>query len=363
MSRLRHWKIHEGKAVKMVELCMSSAMASIVASKVPLDDAVLRFLASKKTSTANTYRAAFEKHFIPFLRQFEFQGRHFSTFKEVVSAVKHDMSIDDTQLLDEAVFGGFVKFLTAEQLAPKGIVNRVCAVQSAFKFWKCPVSTKGFNLPDAEAETESYDWNIPMFEKFNALLRTPRYRAFDAFLFQSGLGSQDVLCRKYSDIKEQFEAGKVLIGFKLTRGKTKVKHHTCIGPATIQLLKIYFNDEYGEGKTPQPEELIFPMSRRPVDDIYADRAHKLIGTWPYNNPMGPHSRRKFFRKQLVKVGKCPSEFAEHFMGHKLQDIKQIYSTMDVQSWIEVYEEYAAPNLHFQILDYETVKKSLKAKVK
>jgi len=99
---------------------------------------------------------------------------------------------------------------------------------------------EGFNLPDAEAETESYDWNIPMFEKFNALLRTPRYRAFDAFLFQSGLGSQDVLCRKYNEIKDSFEAGKSVIGFKLTRGKTKVKHHACIGPEAIQLLKAYF---------------------------------------------------------------------------------------------------------------------------
>ena len=127
----------------------------IVASKVPLDDALERFLASKKTSTSNTYRTAFTSHFLPFLKEFEFQGRRFSTFKEVVSAVKHDMSlpIDETQLLDVAVFDGFVKYLEAKKLAPKGIVNRVGAVQSAFKMWKCPISTKDFNLPDAEAET------------------------------------------------------------------------------------------------------------------------------------------------------------------------------------------------------------------
>jgi integrase len=355
------WKKQEGKALKMVEIMAPT----IIASKVILDDALERFLASKKPSTSNTYRTAFTSHFIPFLGQFEFKGRRFSTFKEVVSAVKNDMSlpIDEIQLLDVAVFDGFGQYLKAKKLAPKGIVNRVGAVQSAFKFWKCPISTKDFNLPDAEAETESYDWNIPMFEKFNALLRTPRYRALDAFLFQSGLGSQDVLCRKYGEIKKQFEDGAMPIGFKLTRGKTRVKHHACIGPETIQLLRAYFDDEYGIGINPDSEAKIFPMSRRPVDDIYADRAHKLIGSWPFNNPMGPHSRRKFFRKQLVKVGKCPSEYAEHFMGHKLKDIQNIYSEMDVASWCEIYKEYGVPNLHFQILDYEKVKKELKLDAK
>jgi len=47
------------------------------------------------------------------------------------------------------------------------------------------------------------------------------------------------------------------------------------------------------------------------------------------------------------------------MGHKLKDIQQTYSEMDVASWVEIYVEYGVPNLHFNILDYNQVKKALK----
>jgi integrase len=334
-------------------------------SKAHMDYSVERFLTGCKPSTASTYRCTIEKHFIPFLDDFEFQGRRFYTFKEVIDAISLDQALPVGQkvLLDREIVCAFGKYLEAKKQAPKSIVNRVGAIQSAAKFWGVTMTTRYTNLPDAEAQTESYDWTIPMIEKFNALLRTPKYRCLDAFLFQSGLGISDVLCRKWSEIKADYEAG-ITPCFKVTRGKTGVKHHTCIAKETTQLMKIYFDDKFGKGKTPEPDQRIFDLGRRPVDDIYANRAHMLIGSWPFNNPMGCHTKRKAFRNMVVGQGNCPSEYAEYYMGHELgADIKKTYSTRSVDGWRSLYDTKLAPFLHFQILDYEKVRKELKLDAK
>lgn len=182
-----------------------------------------------------------------------------------------------------------------------------------------------------------------MFEKHNALLKLPKYRAFDAFLFQSGLGSNDVLRLKYSVIQSDFEDGIIPICFRVVRGMSGRVHHTCIGPETIQLLKVHF-DKNGIPKSEQP---IFNMSRCSIDAIYADRAKKLSISLDFGNAMSPHSLRKFFRKRIIQ-SHCPSPYVEHFMGHDLDSLQMVDASIKVDDCREVYTKYMSA-LSFQIL--------------
>jgi len=363
-----------------------------------IDDSVERFLESLKSSTANTYGISFKTHILPFLSKWSFRTRsgqmlQFTTFKEVLDEITRDQRRDvaDKEMFERELIKAFVKYLNRcnqcgsfnvefsdEEItcldcgndhvvvqAPKSQTNRVAAIQSCAKYWGVTISTKWTNLPAALTQTESYDWSIATYAIFNALLRSPEYRAFDAYLYQSGLGKGDVVIRKYGEIKKEYEAfifnGEATVPcYKLTRGKTKVTHHSCLSDEAMILLKPHFDQKYGENGVPQPNERIFDLNERPINEVYVDRAHKMIGTWPYSCPMAPHSRRKFFRKRMVKVGKMPSEYAEYFEGHEIggSDMKKTYSTMGVDSWREIYMEYK-DYLAFPILPYDYVAKLMK----
>jgi hypothetical protein len=97
-------------------------------SKAHMDYSVERFLTGCKPSTASTYRCTIEKHFIPFLDDFEFQGRRFYTFKEVIDAISLDQALPVGQkvLLDREIVCAFGKYLEAKKQAPKSIVTLIC---------------------------------------------------------------------------------------------------------------------------------------------------------------------------------------------------------------------------------------------
>lgn len=194
---------------------------------------------------------------------------------------------------------------------------------------------------------QSYDWNIPMFEKHNALLKMAKYRALDAFLFQSGLSLSEVLRCKFEVIQQEFEDGIVPICFGVIRGMTGYKHHTCIGPEAIQLLKVYF-EKVG---MPNPEDPIFRMcvGTRQIYNLYADREKKMLGFTPFRNVMSPNSLRKFFRHLMLNGG-CHSKYIEYFCGHQVNRFYawELDFPRPANYWRKIYEQYM-PNLRFQIL--------------
>jgi len=321
--------------------------------KAALNDPLERFLADCKPTTRQTYRFAFEKHFIPFISTFEFQGKRIpltpSKFLEIIR-IDHVKPLEEKQLIDRAILSGFREFLEKEGLSSNGINNRISAVQSFANYWGLNISTKFIQLPEPIALTKSFAWTTEKFEQFNLLLEKPMYRALDACLFQTGLGISDVLCRTYGEIKKEFEKGTVPICLNVVRIKTKVQHRTFLGPEALTLLKAYFKGR----RRPKPDELIFDVKKRVVDETFAVAAHRLYGEWEHRNPMSPHSRRKFFRKKLVKEGKCPSEYAEYFMGHALKsDMRKVYSEMSDEEWREIYTEYM-PYLSFRILEPKAI---------
>lgn len=335
---------------------------------------VEEFLESRGSSTAYSYRTTFQKYFIPFLSTFEHRGIVISDMTELLDLVSEDQAKPKREktFLARAVMRKFKDHLVSCGLSINSVHSRLAAVQSFGKYFDVPFSSKDIDLDKAIAQTKSFDWSIGFFEDFNALLEHPKYRALHSFMFQSGLAISDVLCRLYGEIAEayQVEVNHLVKGepvepicIPVVRGKTKVEHHVCVAQETIVLLKAYFDFECGEGKVPGVDERIFGLKRRAVNEVFCNRAKALLGEWPYRNPASPHSLRKFFRKQLVKEGGCPPEYAEYFMGHTLRSnglsMAATYSNqMSTSDWREIYQKYTS-QLAFQIKNPETVKKQLK----
>lgn len=377
--------------VVTVENASSSVNGDTMA--VPRYDEFLeRFLASRKGSTANGYRGDFIKYVFPFMDQQEFAGRHFKTFRECIDAIKRDNALtsDETSYLENDFVTKFVAYLSKQKTRQgkslsANTLNRIFgAFQSGCSFYKLPISRDYVSLPKAVPETVSFAWSIQYYELHLALLKHADYQALSSCAFQSGSGVGDVLIRPYNLIQKGYESQLDSIAkqsvflstsktcrlsseyplksvvFMERRQKTGVAHRTCYGPESLVLLKRYFDEKYGENGTPKAEDRIFPMQRRPIDELFAVRAKVLIGDWPYRNPMGIHGFRKFFRKRMVKEGKCPSEYAEYFMAHQLKgDMRKTYSEMDDREWLQIYEEYEPTFLSFRILPLAVAEKELK----
>jgi hypothetical protein len=361
------------------------------------DEILEEFLSFLKPSTASVYRITFQKHFLPYLKTVQFHGEEIPNLRVMLDLISADQArpVREKENVGRALFKGFCDYLKAEGMAPKSIVNRIGAVQSLCKFKELSVSTKYIQTPEPVAQTISFAWNIQWFEIQNAYLKHADYRALAACTFQSGSGIGDVLVRPYSLIQKGYEAQLENIAkqvaqlefsktytlspefpvksviFRAVRGKTGVEHRTGYGPESLVLLKRHFDEQYGENGAPKPEAPIFDMQRRPIDEMFAVRAKTLIGEWPYRNPMGIHGFRKFFRKRMVKEGKCPSEYAEYFMAHQLKgDMRKTYSEMDDTEWLQIYREYAESKLQptgeyvpgflsFRILPLEVAQKEFK----
>lgn len=358
-------------------------IASTVMAPSGGDEILEEFLSYLKPSTASVYRITFQKHFLPYLKTVEFHGERIPNLQVMLDLISADQArpVREKQNVGRAIFKGFCEYLKTKEerdktgkvirkgMAPKSIVNRVGAVQSLCKFKDCGVSTKWIQMPEPIAQTKSFAWAIQWFEIHNAYLKHADYRALSACTFQSGSGISDVLDRPYGLIQKQYEAQLENIAkqtayiaasktytlspeypvksivFRAVRIKTGVEHRTCYGPESLILLKRHFDEIYGENGVPKPEEPIFRMQRRPIDELFAVRAKVLIGEWPYRNPMGIHSFRKFFRKRMVKECHCPSEYAEYFMAHQLKgDMRKTYSEMEDHEWLQIYREYGEPKL-------------------
>ncbi len=326
--------------------------------KLELDASVEAFLSDCKASSAKTYRSRLYVHFIPFLKSYVFDGEVVGTSDRFLDLVSADQAKAkrEKRFVARAILNDFAKHLSTTGLSPNSVNAVFGAIHSLGKYYEVPISNKFLKeIPAPIAQTKSFAWTIEAFEKFSVLLEKPMYRALDACSFQSSLGIKDLLGLTYGKIQREFEAGIVPLCLSCVRQKTSVEHRTFLGPESIQLLKAYFDLE----GTPEPEEKIFPVTARTVQAVFANRAHKLIGDWPYRNPLGIHSRRKFFRKQLVKVGECPSEFAEYFMAHKLKaDIRKTYSEMSDDEWRDVYRKYMR-YLSFRIFPVEKTREKTK----
>lgn len=322
--------------------------------EVVLDEDVQAFLADLKPSTAETYRPSM-KHLTLFFRDLKLQLRdgrvvEVASPRNALNLIIEDRAkgLNDKNFIEREIGKAFRKYLESYGLKPKGMANKAAAWQSYAQHEGVEnVSMKYTQMPDPIVQTKSYPWTNETFGKFLGLCPDTKYRAIFVGQSQSGLGIGDITAIPYKVIQKDFEAGIDPIGLDLVRHKTSVEHVTFFSTETIALLHQLFKEE----GTPCPDERIFDVKERSVQDYMAVRAHKMLGDYGDRNPMNSHSIRKLFRKKVVNAG-CPESYAEYWEAHNLNgDLRKTYTAMSMDEWRVEYRKYA-PALKVTIIEPE-----------
>jgi integrase len=249
----------------------------------------------------------------------------------------------------------FIKYMKERGYSDKTINTYTNAFRALVSYrydydYSIPIKNSG--LPSSEAESDKKDWSLELISEFFQSFDNPLYQTILAVIVQSGLGIEDVLALKFSDIQAEFEAGTTPLLLTLKRHKTGVKFETFLGTIAVQQIKVYFKIV----GTPKPDSRIFPVTKGSVDRFFARRARKLLlkemekaaraegkelakdaKPWEHFNPMRPHSLRSAFQKLLVLAG-CPEILSEYWMGHETDRQKGCYILKGL-SQKELREQY------------------------
>jgi integrase len=319
-----------------------------------LDGKSEEFLAdTKKGGTRETYRVGIRK-FAEFLEK---QGQGIAVLLhlqslETVEDFWREVDEDNIQraLVRNHVARKTLKLfnesLQAEGLAPNSVRSYLSSIQSLyFHVFEEKLSLKFVGLPDALDQNQKYPWTLETVSKFIETFENPMYRALAALLLQSGISITDALNLTWSDLREFRKACPMVLNF-WTKGreKTKTVFLTFVGKATVDLLETYL-----AGKTLNPEDRVFPVTKQAVEAYWRVRAKRFIQEgWKGRCPASPHSFRSAF-KTLCADSKAVAELdVEFFMCHKARrDLRLVYTSRGLEAWRGIYvkvEPYLTPQL-------------------
>jgi len=181
------------------------------------------------------------------------------------------------------VLRSYKDYMAQQGLKPKTVNTYITAIQSLASYFEIEITTKFLNLPKPKVQTKAHAWLPETIAKFTKLLEQPMYQAINAIFYQSGLSISDTLDLSYGDIKKEFEAGTVPIQLDFTekgRHKTQVEFRSFISDESVELLRRHFK----ASGVPAPEEKLFKISDRAVQDYYVRRAKEMLGSWNNRNP-------------------------------------------------------------------------------
>jgi integrase len=316
-----------------------------------LDGKSEEFLADAKTEgTRETYRVGLQK-FTEFLEKHGFgEGEHHrqGNIEDFLKAADEDRmrrAFDKTHVVRKTL-KAFCENLQAAGLSPNSVRSYLSSIQSLhFHALEEKLSLQYTHLPDALTQSQKYPWTLETISKFIETFENPMYKTLAMLLLQSGLSITDALNLTWSDVGEFRKACPMLLNF-WTKGreKTKTVFLTFVGKATVNLLETYL-----AGKTPNPQDRIFPVTKQAVEAYWRVRAKQFIQEgWKGRCPASPHSFRSAF-KTLCADSKAIAELdVEFFMCHKAKrDLKLVYTSRGVEAWRAIYakvEAYLSPSL-------------------
>lgn len=246
--------------------------------------------------------------------------------------------IGNTVMTDFWVWANQQRQKNGKPYSNKTKTNWGAAMLSFGKLFGVELSTRDTNPPSSQAENEKHEWVLPELGKFIESMKMISYQAVGTAILQSTLRLSDLLGENlpYSTIQKEFEAGicPVCILVKSSE-KTNVRHRTFLGSLAVTKLKALFE----ERGTPAPDEPVFDIKERSVEDYFAAHAKKMFGAWTGSqNPYSPHSLRAAADTLLNDAG-CPESAIEYFSGHDSGDIKLTYRKRSTDRWREFYKRF------------------------
>jgi hypothetical protein len=297
------------------------------------------FLGALQPNTRDTYRNGLDK-FESYLKTLP----EYAVFSDPLFAflinVKKDRNLDVLEMKYEErkIIKGFWRWLAAKGYAPKSQLVHVAAVQSFGLYYQVPISTKFTDPPASTAVNEKCEWTLEMLGKFIESMESSFYQSLATSLLQCTLRLSDVIGENlpYKIIQKEFESGIVPVCILIKNSeKTLIRHRTFLGSLAVKKMKAYFEEE----GTPKPDEPIYPISDRTVDEYFARTAKKMFPEWKGQNPYGPHSIRGA-ASTFLSDALCPESAIEYLGGHSLdKDVKLRYRRRSTERWRVFYKQF------------------------
>jgi len=310
---------------------------------VNLDDTALRFLKTKKPSTAKAYKVA--------LRRFTYHyGKHLADFiKEIEQETEQNKNRSLTERIrpGEATTRNYIKWLEEAGFAPKSARQSLAALQNYLKYYGVTLSLEFIQLPPNRPlqKNNKHEWTLDQVKQLVDACEYLRDKTLVLTAFQSGLSLGDILKLNYRDIKREYEAGTLPLAISGYREKTGVPIRTFIGADAVRYLRLYLKSreplrdnaplftKLGTEKR-LPRNAVCVMLRRYAEKLSFIYEEDMEDSF---NPARAHSLRAGFRSRLT--GKMDGQLIESFMGHEIGQAKSTYINIPLDELREIYANY------------------------
>lgn len=321
---------------------MTRALVSTV--HIELDEVTERYLATKKESTAKTYRGNL-KRFQVFLGDVTIHD--FLLEEEKQRKLNFDRSVTEKVKHAEGVIRKYIGWLKEKGYANNPIRGSLTAIQDLMRHYELSISFRDIVVPPALTKDEingyGYEWVIADLRKFVDGLKSIQDKAIALVMAQSGMAVKEICRLNYGQVRRQLERGDLPVLIRHTRKKNGIPFKTLIGVDAIEYLSMYLKTR-GELKDEDP---LFIKSKdygdvRMTPDVIDSRFREVAKEVDFVevkegevNPIRPHSLRAFFKSKLT--GLMSEVQVKFWMGDKLTAKQRAYLKKNDEDNVELYK--------------------------
>jgi len=325
---------------------------------IHLDETEERYLLSKGTSTAKSYRSNLKRfrHYFP---------------DGIVGLIKRiekdtednkDLQVYDRERPGESIIQGFISWHKEHEYSNKATLQALNTLQNVLKFYGITISLAFIETPPNQPmrENKKHEWTLDQIKQYVEAAEYLREKLYILFAFQSGLAISDILSLDYRDIQQELTSDTLPLAIETYRVKTGEPIKTFVGADTVKLLKMYLESR-ADIKPTDPVFTFLGNDQRRATPVsiqkklreYAAKLDFIVPTELENgyNPARSHSLRSGFRSRLT--GKMDDNLIEFFMAH-LSAEKRTYVNMPLDELREIYANYE------HLLSIETTSKDEKS---
>lgn len=286
---------------------------------IVLDEPTVRYLSTKKSSTAETYKTS--------LKRFQvFFGKPHGEFLLKIEDSREknrELSITERKNYAEDVIRAYLEWLKGKGYANNPIRGSFTSLQNMLKYYGIMISASFIELPPqiSKKTNHKFAWTTKDLKSFVDAAPNYRDKALITCMFQSGLSVNEICKLNYGDLEKDLEADKFPLLIQLIRQKNDAEFKTLLGADAINYLKLYL----GTRKNLEPDSPLFTKwatENRITVDAIERRLRDIAEGLDYikvvkgaMNPARPHSLRAAFRSRLT--GKVDPELIKFWMGDEL----------------------------------------------
>ena len=312
--------------------------AFVRTKNVILDEPTKRYLATKKPSTAETYRAN--------LKRFQvFYGKPLGAFLLEIEEWRdknREIPITERRNYAEDTIRDYLEWMKKKGYASNPIRGNFTAIQNFLKYYQIAITASFIELPHpvSKKTNKKYEWTTEDLKKFVEAAPTYRDKALIMTMFQSGLAANEICKLNYEDIEKELNSGKLPLLIKTIREKNGVRFKTLLGADAVNYLKLYLSTRSNLG----PDSPLFTKwaseDRMKIEAI--DRRFRQIAKGldfvevkdHEMSPVRPHSLRSGFRSRLT--GKADPDLMKSWMGDELGAKSRAYLNLPDEEHRELY---------------------------